>query len=292
MGCLLFVAFIVVIFVVSTCFIISPILGWVALVALVCGLIGLYYSLKSMEKEKEDYKVNEASQVRKKISEAKDFTPTEIFISEDHLLAIALDNSKQKVCFVFTNGKRINETFVLNSILYLYKDILHSEIQENGTSISSTSRSSQLAGAAIGGLLAGGIGALVGASGATQTISQKVNKLEMKIVVDDINHPTWYISFLEPVQAIIGFDIKSIAYQNARKDAERWHSLLKVLIRRADEEEDKMKHNEIVSSIDNASSRNATSSSVADELRKLGDLLKDELITKEEFEDHKKKLLN
>jgi len=69
-------------------------------------------------------------------------------------------------------------------------------------------------------------------------------------------------------------------YKKAANDAKYWHGLLSVLIKQAEQEDVNAKY---------ASSPN--NNFVADEIVKLGELLKKGLITEDEFAAQKKKLL-
>jgi len=69
------------------------------------------------------------------------------------------------------------------------------EIVENGQTVTNTNRSSQFIGAAVGDLLLGGVGAIVGGlSGSTRSTSN-VKSLHLKITVDDQTNPVWLICF-------------------------------------------------------------------------------------------------
>lgn len=73
---------------------------------------------------------------------------------------MAVDDSSKQLCIIL--GHSIQ--------LYDYKDIIESEVVIDGKSVTKTSRASQFVGTAIGGVLAGGVGAIIGGlSGSTST---------------------------------------------------------------------------------------------------------------------------
>jgi hypothetical protein len=73
--------------------------------------------------------------------------------------------------------------------IFSYRDILESEVLEDGHSVTKTSRSSQLAGTLVGGLLLGGVGAIIGGLSGKKTTHKKVTRIELKVVVNDTSHP-------------------------------------------------------------------------------------------------------
>src|SRR5208282_3927446 len=70
------------------------------------------------------------------------------------------------------------------SVLLLRDDVI----------ITSTNRGSQLAGAAVGGLMAGPVGVMGGLSGSTRGISN-IKKIAIKVIVDDHDLPVHVIEF-------------------------------------------------------------------------------------------------
>lgn len=78
-----------------------------------------------------------------------------------------------------------------------FKDIIEVKVTSNSTTVTSTSRGSQLGGAVVGGVLAGGAGAVIGGlSGKTKSI-ESIQKLSLEIVVNDISNPIVEIPFFK-----------------------------------------------------------------------------------------------
>ena len=77
------------------------------------------------------------------------------------------------------------------------------EVCKNGTSLIKTNRGSQVAGAAIGAILLGPMGLLVGAVTGSKRKSEKINRLSLKIYVSDVLNPVREIVFYEgnPIKA-------------------------------------------------------------------------------------------
>lgn len=178
------------------------------------------------------------------------------------------------------DGKRLS--FVVDSQspaprLLSYKDLVSSEIAEDGTSVlvTRTSRSSQLGGALVGGAVFGGVGAVVGAltGSSVSTGSDFVTRIELRVVVNNPADPLITILFLGSRTARA-----SAAYREARNAAQQWHATLTVLIKQAD--------------VEIAQPAPAPPNpSIADELRKFADLHAAGVLTDEEFISQKNRIL-
>lgn len=69
------------------------------------------------------------------------------------------------------------------------------EVQRNGVTITKTNRGSQLAGAAIGGLAFGGLGAVVGGLSGSSTSTERLKSIALLFQFDDAEHPTHEVCF-------------------------------------------------------------------------------------------------
>jgi hypothetical protein len=204
---------------------------------------------------------------------------SQIFIGDNRKSGIVLDESNKKICLI----DKTLSGLIFRTISY--HDILSSEIIEDGINIVKTSRSSQVGGALIGGILLGGAGAVIGGlSGSKSSSTEKVKKIELHIIVNDTKQPRHVLSFLghETKKSGLG----KFTYNNAIESARHWHSLISVLIRQADND-DMANEKEIAATVDHPETNN----SVADEIGKLANLLDRNLITESEFREQKTKLL-
>lgn len=186
---------------------------------------------------------------------------------------IAFDESKYQVNLIQINGDNS-----LISRIISYRDILSVEIFEDGDSTTKTSRTSQAGGALVGGVLLGGVGLLVGGLSGKQVTTTKVTRVDLRIVVNDVKNPLHDVNFLKLESPRNG-----ILYEQASSKARNWLGTLEVLIRKADDE-DKVLVQPITSTVSNTSS-------FADELKKLAELRQAGLLTDEEFQSQKAKLL-
>lgn len=139
---------------------------------------------------------------------------------------IGINEEHQKLIYINNYNDEIS--------VYDYKDILESQIVEDNIQITKTSRSSQIAGALIGGVIAGNVGAMIGGLSGDRIATKKVKTMELHVIVNDINNPIKKIKFLD-----IGFEVKSNHpdYIKASEEINLWHRIISVMIRQADEQE-------------------------------------------------------
>lgn len=197
------------------------------------------------------------------------------FIFNDYDSMIALDEDNRKVAFISSKG-------IVYKIVN-YKDILESHVVEDGISITKTSRGGQIGGALLGGFIAGGVGAIIGGLSSEKRTSDKVKKIELKIIVNDTDKPVQTITFLKGENDKM-FNKDTHEYKYAISQAEHWQSLMSVIIKQADEEEKQSKKG--------IKESNNNFYSTADELKKLVDLKNNGILTEEEFNQQKQKLLS
>ncbi|GEL07094.1 SHOCT domain-containing protein [Salisediminibacterium halotolerans] len=168
-----------------------------------------------------------------------------------------------------------------------FKELLKAEIIEDGISITTTSRRGQVGGALLGGVFAGGVGAVIGGLSSQKTNDDQVKNIQLQITVNDEKSPVKSIDFLVLDDYI---SKSSPMYQNYYNDANYWYNVIEVLIDKADREEQDQNKKEF----NNGDEKNDSSSqgSVADELRKLNDLTKEGVISQAEFDKEKDKILS
>jgi len=213
--------------------------------------------------------------MKNEIKTIPDFLPSQEVMGTDGLSGIAVDINQSKICLIK------NSTMITKRVIG-YRDIISVELFEDGDSISKTSRTSQIGGALVGGVLLGGAGVLLGGLTGSKRTSSKIKTIDLRILVNDPVAPLHDIKFLN-------FESKkdSFSYKNAINSARHWHGVLEVLIKRADSEvsvkNPVMAKQEITT---------IKPSSIADELKKLGELKDSGILTSEEFQVQKKKLLN
>lgn len=196
---------------------ISTILIWLVVAVIVVAVIGGAISgliLRKKRKLLEDH-----------LKGLRGMTINHIFIGIDGKSAIALDDSLKCVC-VAHNRKNI-----VSSRAYSHKDLVSSEIYEDGSVVTRTSRSSQLGGIATGALLMGKTGALIGGLTANTEAAQKISQIELRLTVNDMTEPIHDVAFL-----YFASERSAEHYKLANQEARKWHALISLLIRDADAE--------------------------------------------------------
>jgi hypothetical protein len=219
-----------------------------------------------------------ASQKRglaKILAAVPEFHASDKYVGEQS--AIAIDPDGQKIC-VLKNPSVFR--------VYSFGQILGTEIVEDGYSVEKTSRGSQAGGVIVGGLLGGGVGAVIGGLSGKKKVSQKVSSIQLKVTVEDVKEPLQTIDFLDTTVAFGGgADRSSSVYQQAMSVASRWQAHLVVAMKQAT----RTASQQPSSQTDNAGS---APTSVADELVKLADLRARGILTQEEFDSQKSKILS
>lgn len=154
------------------------------------SLFVLYVMLSSSgeENQRELARSRIASFFRKRAGE-----PTKEYIFPDGDAGIALNEEHQLLMFTGRDGGAV----YLNTIPYA--KLIRAEVIEDGSVVSSTDTGGKLVGAAAGGILFGGAGAVVGAiSGGDTTTTNHVNRICLRLFVDDVNHPYHEFDFVKP----------------------------------------------------------------------------------------------
>jgi len=232
-------------------------------------IIGTFISISMINKSKEA--------MAEKIKAIPNFTPSQSFMGVDGKTGFAIDEQRAMLCLITKTGEFVSTRLVP------YADIVSVELTEDGSSITKTSRSSQLGGALVGGVLLGGVGAVVGGlTGSTKT-SQKIKNVDLRVVIDDTKSPLHNVSF-QNVEGARGGLIHNAALTQAR----HWNGLFDVVIRRADQS--RVRDVNVASPVEVKNAKPA--GSVADELKKLADLKADGVLTDDEFQTQKQRLLS
>jgi len=208
------------------------------------------------------------------LSHISDFTETQKIMGVDGLVGLAVDEQRKKVCLIDYSQKQFRTIS--------YKDLLSSEVFEDGATITKTMRGSQIAGALIGNIAFGGVGAIIGGLSGKTKSTGTVSKIDLRLTVNDTKRPIFDITFLNKETKK-----DKPVYQQALQTARQCHGLVEVLIKRADMD-DKLQAQSA-----NAAMMQQTGQqmSVADELKKLSDLKDSGALTAEEYQQQKRKLI-
>lgn len=253
------------------------VLGWLVTI-FNCLIVALIGKLLIARIATANMKLGRSDRVAKAFNNVEsDFSPTQTCLGltdVDGNLGIAIDEDRKKVCFIIHGESEPALKF------YSYRDILHCELLEDQFSITRTSRSSQLANAFLGGVLFGGPGALIGSlTSASHSSDGGVKEIAMHVIVNDTESPLKVVRFLLAYHGEY-FPRNGEIYKKNFSLAQHWYALLKVLIERAEKE----------ASLVEDPPPSLVDSSTA-ELVTLSGLLDNGLITREEFELQKTKII-
>ena len=175
---------------------------------------------------------------------------------------LSLDENKKQWLIPGSFGG-IKKSWVFN-----FSDIKEFELLENGGSVGSGG----LGRAVAGGILLGGVGAIVG--GLSGGRSSVVNNLQIKITTKDIDRPAVYIKL---ISGSASFKTNSFTYKQLFKKAQDVMSTLSVI---ANGEKELI-----------VDSNKTITDNIVKKLREYKQLLDDDIITDSEFETKKKELL-
>lgn len=164
-----------------------------------------------------------------------------------------------------------------------YADIIQVSYVENGTQLYTKSAGRTVGGAIVGGVLMGGAGAVVGGLSGASTQNMEIRSIEVKILLRNTNRTSCVLNFMKANRNLKTKDeTDRRLYESYSKSANQAKDILSVII-------------DNVKQTSTAVARpvmTTTSTSVADELIKLAKLKADGVLTEEEFQAQKSKLLS
>ena len=172
--------------------------------------------------------------------------------------------------------------------VFNYVDILEVSYEENGYQLYNKSAGRTVGGAIIGGVLMGGAGAVVGGLSGASIQNKEVKSIDIKILLRSTSRTSYVLHFKD-----IGRDLKTKddldrkRYETYTKNANEAKDILSVII-------DNAKQIQVSAPVAQPLIQQGSSSfpCVADELAKLAKLKADGILTEEEFQTQKAKLLS
>jgi hypothetical protein len=150
------------------------------------------------------------------LQKLRGFSPTFSLVGTDGT-SIAMDPIAKQIAFIDQAG---------NAFIYKFKDIIAAEACKNGISFTKTNRGSQIVTAAIGQLLCGPKGFVVGGTTGSTTTSERVNALSIKIYLADVTLPMREIGFYRGS----AIEMSSRRFQKYVAVLDEWYGRLRVAI--------------------------------------------------------------
>lgn len=203
------------------------------------------------------------------INQIDDFSISKDIVPE--ISYFAIDDERRKVLAV----NDYSDVRVAN-----YDDIIKVDILEDGTLVSSKSALRTIGGAAVGNLVAGGAGMVVGGLSGDTKSTKQVKEIKVKILLRDVKSPELTITIWKNFTLNTKDESGRTRYVKLMNYANQIKDIISVIIDNCDKKQTQNQQSE------------RTSVSVADELEKLAKLKERGIITDSEFKIQKEKLLN
>jgi hypothetical protein len=143
----------------------------------------------------------------------------DIYVAPFDQAVIALNHDRRAIVLGTTKAHKS----------YPWTAIASVDVIRDGSSITSTNRGSQLMGAAVGEVLLGPLGLLIGGVTGSKRTVQRVSQIGIKIIIDDRHTPVYAVNFLRLPGN--GADPKNKLVKDAAQRVEHVHALLVNAIR-------------------------------------------------------------
>ncbi len=225
--------------------------------------IGMFYILNAMEMDDQITK-NNSNEVDKKLKD-KDFKTSKIFSihGNEQQFRVDLEHKQIAICSIFPYQK----IDIIN-----FSDIIECQIIED----SNTVMKGGVGRAVVGGALAGGVGAIVGAN--TRASKNVINILQIRIITKKISNSLYTIDLIKTE-----IEKNSMEYMNAMNFANNVYAILTSIITNNDK---------VSNNLGGKKTMEQNNNNFIEQLERLSKLRNDGMITEKEFEESKQKILN
>jgi len=224
-GCLVFIGIMVIFFIAAYAIgsAIEEVGGFLIILFIVASIIWYHWQKGYKEKEKNKAQKDMQGRASITINQEHEFSETYLFTNTDGSGFIQIDEKRMKIRI---GGVSTNHEGITSRIIEI-NDVIGVSIAEDGKGILGSDLSSTLGGAAVGGLIFGGFGAVVGAMAGQKT--KKVSSISLVLSIDDLSCPFLALNFLcSPVNK------GSEEHSKALSEAKRWLGMITILISRRD----------------------------------------------------------
>ncbi|MCA1025660.1 hypothetical protein LCM23_06120 [Cytobacillus kochii] len=159
------------------------------------------------------------------------------FMTNDFSNGIAYDEKTQKFAIISKTHTLKDGSFSYKFNHYSSSQLIESEVVIDNQSIYKTVRSSQLIGAAVGGAVFGGVGAIIGGLSGNKSKEDKIKSIQLKLTIDDLDSPSHKIDFLSNVNIYSGYQNKngylkdSSEVRTALNHIEKWQGIMDIILK-------------------------------------------------------------
>ena len=221
------------------------------------------------------------------------------YISKDYIASKTSNSSsvtmKGIVSYVFILDSFFKVLTIIsplcNHVILNYKDIINVTYEEDGATLYSKSTGRTVGGTLVGGALLGGAGAIVGGLSGNVSQDKVVKSMKIKILVRNTTNPTITLDIsLKGEKFKTKEKLSKATYDTRLRTANEIKDLLSVIIDEGSTQTYQVQAPNVLKPQQNEIPK--SSLSVADELTKLVKLKEAGILTEEEFNSQKAKLLN
>ena len=170
-------------------------------------------------------KTNKSTTVEQAKSIFDENEVTNFVVGDDNLTAIGIDETKMEI--IHLSRPYLTDSFKQTKIPF--PKVLEVKLIEDDQVVTSVNRAGQVGGALVGGMLAGGVGAIIGGLGASQRSDKEVKKINLEIVIDNITSPILNVSFMNEDLPIKNYEPK---YKTKYEVANKWYRSFTVILKR------------------------------------------------------------
>ena len=165
--------------------------------------------------------------IETRIRHLNNFDPTAVYVSSSNLAGVAIDSSRREILLADEATLR---RLTISSIISC--DILEDDVR-----LAYVNLGSQLAGIAIGGILPGGVGAVIGSLSASKRSINNVRKIILRFMTDDFERPRHGVVLLDWSFSKTGIKRDSMLYRAALETAELWHGRVTAMMKAGESSE-------------------------------------------------------